>query len=47
MTISLATLNTADKPGFVAALGDIYEQAPWVAEAVQGAAAVRLAQRAA
>ena len=35
-TVSLATLNTADKKSFVAALGDVYEQAPWVAEAVQG-----------
>jgi 2-oxo-4-hydroxy-4-carboxy-5-ureidoimidazoline decarboxylase len=34
--ISLQTLNAADKAGFVAALGDIYEQAPWVAEAVHG-----------
>ena len=33
-TVSLATLNTADKKSFVAALGDVYEQAPWVAEAV-------------
>jgi 2-oxo-4-hydroxy-4-carboxy-5-ureidoimidazoline decarboxylase len=35
-TVSLATLNSADKKSFVAALGDVYEQAPWVAEAVQG-----------
>jgi 2-oxo-4-hydroxy-4-carboxy-5-ureidoimidazoline decarboxylase len=34
--ISLHTLNTADKAQFVAALGDIYEHAPWVAEAVHG-----------
>jgi len=32
-TISLATLNAADETGFVATLGDIYEQAPWVAQA--------------
>ena len=35
-TVSLQTLNTADKAQFVAALGDIYEHAPWVAEAVAG-----------
>lgn len=35
-TVSLATLNTADKADFVAELGDIYEHAPWVAEAVAG-----------
>ena len=35
-TVSLASLNAADKDAFVAALGDIYEQAPWVAEAVHG-----------
>ena len=34
--VSLASLNAADKAGFVAALGDIYEHAPWVAEAVSG-----------
>jgi 2-oxo-4-hydroxy-4-carboxy-5-ureidoimidazoline decarboxylase len=34
--ISLRTLNTADQAGFVAALGDIYEHAPWVAQAVHG-----------
>ena len=32
-TISLATLNAADQAAFVAALGDIYEHAPWVAQA--------------
>ncbi len=32
-TVSLQGLNAADKAGFVAALGDIYEHAPWVAEA--------------
>ena len=35
-TVSLASLNTADKKSFIAALGDVYEQAPWVAEAVHG-----------
>ena len=44
--VSLASLNAADQAGFVAALGDIYEHAPWVAEAVAGAAALRLAGRA-
>ncbi len=34
--ITLANLNAADKASFVAALGDIYEHAPWVAEAVHG-----------
>jgi 2-oxo-4-hydroxy-4-carboxy-5-ureidoimidazoline decarboxylase len=32
-TVSLQSLNAADKAKFVAALGDIYEHAPWVAEA--------------
>jgi 2-oxo-4-hydroxy-4-carboxy-5-ureidoimidazoline decarboxylase len=32
-TVSLATLNAADAAGFMAALGDIYEHAPWVAQA--------------
>ncbi len=32
-TVSLATLNAADQAAFVAALGDIYEHAPWVAQA--------------
>ncbi len=31
--VSLATLSAADEAGFVAALGDIYEHAPWVAQA--------------
>ena len=31
--VSLATLNAADEAGFMAALGDIYEHAPWVAQA--------------
>jgi 2-oxo-4-hydroxy-4-carboxy-5-ureidoimidazoline decarboxylase len=35
-TISLASLNTATEAEFVAALGDIYEHAPWVAQAVAG-----------
>ena len=35
-TVSLQSLNAADKAAFVAALGDIYEHAPWVAEAVHG-----------
>jgi 2-oxo-4-hydroxy-4-carboxy-5-ureidoimidazoline decarboxylase len=32
--VSLDQLNAADKTGFIAALGDIFEHAPWVAEAV-------------
>jgi 2-oxo-4-hydroxy-4-carboxy-5-ureidoimidazoline decarboxylase len=36
-TVSLEELNAADAAGFVAALGDIYEHAPWVAQAVTGA----------
>ena len=44
-TVSLESLNASDKAGFVAALGDIYEHAPWVAQAVYGAAAVRHACR--
>jgi 2-oxo-4-hydroxy-4-carboxy-5-ureidoimidazoline decarboxylase len=35
--VSLESLNASDAAGFVAALGDIYEHAPWVAEAVCGA----------
>jgi 2-oxo-4-hydroxy-4-carboxy-5-ureidoimidazoline decarboxylase len=35
-TVSLESLNTTDAAGFVAALGDIYEHAPWVAQAVYG-----------
>jgi 2-oxo-4-hydroxy-4-carboxy-5-ureidoimidazoline decarboxylase len=31
--VSLDQLNAADEAGFVAALGDIFEHAPWVAEA--------------
>ena len=33
-SLSLAELNSADPAAFVAALGDIYEHSPWVAEAV-------------
>ena len=33
-TVSLQSLNAADKAGFITPLGDIYEHAPWVAEAV-------------
>jgi 2-oxo-4-hydroxy-4-carboxy-5-ureidoimidazoline decarboxylase len=33
-TVSLDQLNAADAAAFVSALGDIYEHAPWVAEAV-------------
>jgi 2-oxo-4-hydroxy-4-carboxy-5-ureidoimidazoline decarboxylase len=32
--IPLASLNAADDAGFMAALGDVYEHAPWVAQAV-------------
>src|SRR5712671_6876865 len=35
-TVSLESLNVTDKAGFTAALGDIYEHAPWVAQAVYG-----------
>ena len=35
-TVSLQSLNAADKAGFIAALADTYENAPWVAEAVVG-----------
>jgi 2-oxo-4-hydroxy-4-carboxy-5-ureidoimidazoline decarboxylase len=31
--IALANLNAADEAGFMAALGDVYEHAPWVAQA--------------
>src|SRR6266478_982117 len=31
--IALASLNAADEAGFMAALGDVYEHAPWVAQA--------------
>jgi len=30
--ISLDQLNTSDRAGFVAAVGDVFEHAPWVAE---------------
>ena len=33
-TISLESLNAGDAASFVAALGDIYEHGPWVAQAV-------------
>ena len=36
-TIDLATLNSAAKAKFAAALGDIFEHAPWVAEAAAAA----------
>src|SRR5271166_5944087 len=32
-TVSIESLNAADEAGFVAALGDVYEHAPWVAQA--------------
>ena len=32
VTHSIAALNALDAPGFVAALGDIYEYSPWVAQ---------------
>jgi len=35
-SIALDSLNGMDAPAFVAALGDIFEHAPWVAEAVSG-----------
>jgi 2-oxo-4-hydroxy-4-carboxy-5-ureidoimidazoline decarboxylase len=35
-TVSLHSLNAGDKADFTAALGEIYEHAPWVAEAVHG-----------
>lgn len=35
--VSLDTLNTSDKAQFVAALGDIFEHSPWVAEAAYAA----------
>jgi 2-oxo-4-hydroxy-4-carboxy-5-ureidoimidazoline decarboxylase len=34
-TVSLDSLNAADKAAFTAALGDVYEHASWVAEAAQ------------
>jgi OHCU decarboxylase len=36
-TISLAALNAAPEAAFVAALADIFEHSPWVAEAAAGA----------
>jgi len=35
--ISLEALNAADQAGFVAALGDVFEHAPWVAEQASAA----------
>ena len=35
--ISLDAVNAAEQPAFVAALGDIFEHAPWVAEAAYAA----------
>jgi len=35
-SVTLESLNAMDVPAFVAALGDIFEHAPWVAEAVAG-----------
>src|SRR5437588_12374689 len=32
--VALEELNAADKDAFVAALGEVYEHAPWVAEEV-------------
>src|SRR3974390_2145664 len=34
---SLETLNAADRPGFAAAVGEVMELAPWVAEAAYAA----------
>jgi 2-oxo-4-hydroxy-4-carboxy-5-ureidoimidazoline decarboxylase len=34
--VSLESLNASDKARFTAALGDIYEHAPWVAQTVYG-----------
>src|SRR5262249_15059117 len=31
--VALAELNAADEAAFMAALGDVYEHAPWVAQA--------------
>src|SRR5262249_30841789 len=31
--VALANLNAADEAGFMAAVGDVYEYAPWVAQA--------------
>jgi 2-oxo-4-hydroxy-4-carboxy-5-ureidoimidazoline decarboxylase len=35
--ISLDTINNADKTAFTAALGDVFEFAPWIVDAVYGA----------
>lgn len=34
--VSLNDINAADKPAFLAQLGDVFEHAPWVADAVYG-----------
>ena len=39
--VTLDQLNTAGQAQFVAALGAIYENSPWVAEAVAGLRSVR------
>ena len=36
MTVALADLNRMAPPAFAAAIGDVFELAPWVAEAVHG-----------
>jgi 2-oxo-4-hydroxy-4-carboxy-5-ureidoimidazoline decarboxylase len=33
--VALASLNAADEAGFMAALGEVYEHAPWVAQAAR------------
>lgn len=37
MTITLADLNASDRAAFVAAIGDIFEHGPWVAERAHAA----------
>jgi 2-oxo-4-hydroxy-4-carboxy-5-ureidoimidazoline decarboxylase len=37
VTITLDALNASDRAGFVAALGDIFEHSPWVAERAHAA----------
>ena len=44
--ITLDELNRMDQRAFVAALGDIFEHAPWVAEAAHAARPFRKSQRA-
>ena len=34
--VSLDTLNTADRPTFMAAIGEVMELAPWVADEAYG-----------